>query len=84
MSANAIAALLGLLFSLLLAGWLLWETIDGLRRGRFLMRGPSVIERDKHAAQFYVSLVYKLSLIGISLIIAIYSGGRLAGLWGPV
>ncbi len=84
MQANTIAALLGLAFSLALAGFLIWETAEGWKKGRVFMRGPTTITRNKHPGQFYFGLFYKLALIVISMTIAIYSAGRLAGLWGPV
>jgi hypothetical protein len=84
MHPNVIAALLGLLFSLALAAYLIWETAEGLRKGRFFMRGPTTITRSKHPTQYYFSLAYKLVLIGLSVAVAIYASGRLVGLWGPI
>lgn len=84
MDANSIAALLGLLLSASLSAYLAWEIFQGWRQGRFLMRGPMVVTRGKHAAQFYASLFYKLCVFGLSLGVAAYSTGRLFGWWGAL
>jgi hypothetical protein len=84
MDANSIAALLGLLLSASLSAYLAWEIAEGWRKGRFLMRGPMVVERQKHTVQFYASLLYKLGVLGLSLCVAAYAAGRLLGWWGAL
>lgn len=83
MDANTIAAIMGLAFSLGLAIFLGWDAAEGWRKGRFIMRGPATVTRAKQPSQFYASLIYKLTLVGLCLAVAVYSIGRLAGWWGP-